>query len=242
LEKRGSASAGGGTDLSHMYNGSCLVGGACPNGNEFPGGTQALGGVDDANYDTTGNLTQTPPVGRYETTWTTCNVGNNYCGTGDTGANAKDEATGLTWSYLCDGEGCATWNTKTAEVLTAGCLPDGNCAYWDDPFVNADADSLYSWDNSGTPQNWYSGNNGMTAQELCQSKGANWHLPNQKQLMQAYIDGAYGNLDPVGVVRNYWSSTTYSYDASYAWYVGLSRGDSDFNVKTSNYSIRCVQE
>lgn len=219
----------GGVDLSNMFNGSCTIGGACPGGSEFPGGTQAQGGIDDANYDTTGNLTQTPPAGRYETTWTTCNLGNNYCGTGDAGANAKDEATGLVWSYPLTGLGGASWDTETnSATLTAGCVPGGDCAY-------RNTDTYYSWDNSKVD------NNGKTAYELCSSH-AGWSLPHQKQLMQAYIDGAYGNLEPQGVDRNYWSATTFSGYASYAWLVDLSFGVTFNNGKGVGFNLRCVQE
>ncbi|HPS21525.1 MAG TPA: hypothetical protein PLO44_01835 [Candidatus Paceibacterota bacterium] len=219
----------GGVDLSNMFNGSCTIGAACPGGSEFPGGTQAQGGIDDANYDTTGNLAQTPPAGRYETTWITCNLGNNYCGTGDAGANAKDEATGLVWSYPLTGLGGASWDTETnSATLTAGCVADGDCAYWN-------TDTYYSWDNSK------SDNNGKTAYELCSSH-AGWSLPHQKQLMQAYIDGSYGNLEPQGVGRLYWSATTSSYNANDAWEVYLSHGYTGSNGKYYSRVIRCVQE
>lgn len=223
----GNVSAG--VNLSNMYNGSCIVGRACPNGNELPGGTQAQGGVDDANYDTTGNLTQVPPVDRYETTWTTCNLGNNYCGTGDTGANAKDEATGLVWSYSLTGIGGSYWDTETdTAVLTVGCLPYGNCAYWN-------TDTYYSWDNSRAD------NDSKTAYELCSSH-TGWYLPHQKQLMQSYIDGAYGNLETQGVDRSYWSATAYSSQIDSSWYVSLSRGDTRSYYKTTGFNVRCIRE
>ena len=211
----------GGIDLSGMYNGSSST-------FDIDGGSQANGGVDDANYSgwDTGNYN--PPSDRYETEWTDCTLANNYCGTGDEGAQAKDEATGLVWSYPLHGVGGATFDTSDQATLTTGC-PD-NCAYWN-------TDTYYSWDGSNE------NNSTMTAQALCQSKGANWYLPHQKQLMQAYIDGSYGNLEPLGVDRLYWSATTVSNVETYAWSVLLSDGCSN-NVNKSNPDglIRCVQE
>ena len=238
-----------GTLLGNMFNGSCHndsdPDSICPDG-EFPGGSQTQGGVDDYNGY---NLGGPRPEGSYATTWTQCNIGNNYCNTGDPGANAKDEATGLVWSFLCKGEGCSSWNTETdPEVLTEGCLPDGNCTFWDDPFTNPNADALYSWDDSGTPKSWYTGNGGKTASALCSQTHTvdghdydGWLLPSQKQLMQAYIDGSYGNLEPLGVGRDYWSSTTESWSASNAWSVSLSDGYTYGNYKSGSSSVRCVR-
>jgi hypothetical protein len=219
-----------GTALSHQYNGTCQYTEAghdnCPLGTEYVGGSQAQGGVDDFNGY---NLGGAPPSGRYATTWTTCTVDNNYCDTGDVGANAKDNATGMIWSYPCQGSGCATWDTSSSSVLTLGCIPGGNCAYYT-------TDTYYTWDNSGAD------NSSMTAQQLCSSH-TGWSLPHQKQLMQAYIDGSYGNLEPEGVGRVYWSATTVSNYPAYAWIVSLSYGNT-YNVLKSNpwNTVRCVRE
>lgn len=213
----------GGVDLSNMWNGTS---------NTIDGGSQALGGIDDANYEETGIMTQTPPTDRYKTIWTTCNLGNNYCETGDTGANAKDEATGLIWSYPLKDIGGTSFDTETdTAVLTAGCVPDFNCAYWN-------TDTYYSWDNSHA--NNMNSETALTAQELC-SQHTGWSLPHQKQLMQAYIDGAYGNLEPVGVGRSYWSATTVSGSTGGAWYVYLSSGFTSGSGKYNGSLLRCVR-
>ncbi|ETB63572.1 TPA: DUF1566 domain-containing protein [Candidatus Nomurabacteria bacterium] len=225
--KAGSASAGG-VNLVNMFNGTCGNGaGACPSG-EFTGGTQALGGVDDANSGP--DIPLTPPTDRYETTWTACNVGNSYCGTEDTGANMKDEATGLVWSYPLKGLGGATFDTvaPTPDPYCLSATYDALSCYWD-------TDTYYSWDASRVD------NDSKTAQQLC-SDHTGWSLPHQKQLMQAYIDGGYGNLDPVGVDRNYWSATTHSYYANYAWGINLPYGYTDTYTKFNNNNVRCVRE
>ena len=169
----------------------------------FLGGIQARGGVDD--YANGGSA----PTNRYATIWVACSADNNYCGTGDSGADAKDTATGLVWSMPCNGSGCATFSEVT-------------------PLA-------YSWSNGGA------NNNSRTASQLC-SDHSGWSLPHQKQLMQAYIDGSYGNLDAVGVDRNYWSATTVSGDTTYAWYVDFSYGFTDNNTKPNSSYVRCVRE
>jgi hypothetical protein len=229
--------ASGGVDLSNMFNGSCKDAYACPNDTEFPGGNQALGGVDDSNADTY-CVTHAPPVNRYETTWKTCIETNDYCdtdtnnnGVNDSGANAKDEATGLVWSFPCSGSGCVTWNTEIdTDVLTEDCPPEGeDCAY------SNGIDTYYSWDNLRID------NNGKTAQLLCSSHYG-WYLPHQKQLMQAYIDGAYGNLEPQGVWRWYWSATTNAGESTNAVSINLAGGLSSMDSKHWSTSlVRCVR-
>jgi hypothetical protein len=87
----------------------------------YPGGSQSSGGVDDFNAGLA------PSAGRYVKNWTPCNSGNSYCGTGDSGADAKDDSTGLVWSLPCNGSGCASFSDS--------------------------APLTYSWDNSATNNN-----------------------------------------------------------------------------------------
>lgn len=214
----GEASSGSsGADLSNMWNGTGI--GAV-------GGSQANGGIDDGNYDSN-YVPQTPPEDRYEASWDKCEESNNYCGTGDTGADAKDLNTGLVWSYpLKNTEGVNNFDTSAPDLT--GC-DAGSCAYWN-------TDTYYSWDSSS------SNNNTKTASGLCQEQGENWYLPHQKQLMQAYIDGSYGNLESIRVGRFFWSATTFSFNETNAWVVNLSGGYTNYSNKNYDYLIRCVQE
>lgn len=105
----GSASAG--ADLSDMFNGT---------GQGFDGGTQANGGVDDSNGG------GSAPNDRYEGTWTQCDAGNNYCGTGDgqqsggrRGSKERSlkrigELTGVTPRYVAP-EGSGGGGTRDAQ-------------------------------------------------------------------------------------------------------------------------------
>ena len=184
-----------GTLLANLFNGSLTAGG-------FDGGSQANGGVDDYNA---GNAAGRP-ANAYSKGWTACNSGNSYCGTSDSGADAKDDSTGLIWSMPCNGSGCASFSD--ASPIT------------------------YSWDNSAA------NNNSRTASQLC-SDHAGWSLPHQKQLMQAYIDGSWGNLE--GVYRDYWSATINSDYTTYAWFTNLSLGYTNGSATTSSNYVRCVR-
>lgn len=178
----------------------------------FSGGSQTNGGVDDYNA---GNAAGRP-TDSYSKGWTSCTSGaDNYCGTNDPFADMKDNSTGLVWSKPCSGSGCST----SAEP----------------------ADTNYSWD--GTTD---ASNNSLTASVLCSqdlgtTHDAGWSLPHQKQLMQAYIDGSYGNLEASGVTRYYWSGTTKSDSTTGAWSPSLSNGYTTTNAKTNSYYVRCVR-
>jgi hypothetical protein len=84
----------------------------------------------------------------------------------------------------------------------------------------------------------------LTAKQLCNSSsnpaGAGvWRLPTEKELMQAYIDGAYWNLTNTSSSYSFWSATETS--STYAYYVNLNDGYTyNFN-KTSSYYVRCVR-
>lgn len=183
-----------GTLLGEIFNGTDTA-------EAFPGGSQEDGGVDDYNFG------GSPPSDRYETSWTPCNSGNNWCGLGVNGedvASVKDNATGIIWSYPCSGADCVNMSNDTAD--------------------------LYDWSTALT--NCSAGAHGKTG----------WTLPHQKQLMQAYIDGAYGNVESIGENdRHYWSATTWSAVSSFAWYLFLARGDASMYGKTSTAYNRCVQ-
>src|SRR3989344_414489 len=87
-----------GTLLANLWNGTSGA---------FTGGSQANGGADD--YNNAGAAAS----GRYAKGWTACNVGNSYCGTSDSGADAKDDSTGLVWSLPCNGSGCASFSDSS---------------------------------------------------------------------------------------------------------------------------------
>lgn len=204
----GVTATGAGTLLANLWNGSNTAG-------DFPGGSQAQGGVDDYNNN------GTRPSDTYSKGWTACTSGNNYCGTYDTFADAKDDSTGLVWSQPCDGVGCSTF----AEPAST----DYEWTYNDDLDNDGKSASVLCSQtvNAGDPPTTPA------------AHGAGWSLPHQKQLMQAYIDGSWGNLE--AVVRYYWSATTVSSNTPYAWYAYLSNGNTPNATKTNSAYVRCVR-
>jgi len=58
-------------------------------------------------------------------------------------------------------------------------------------------------------------------------------------LMQAYINGSWGNLSHAG--NTYWSATTQSNHTHDAWDVTPTNGNTDTNTKTNTNDSRCVR-
>ncbi|MBU1088611.1 DUF1566 domain-containing protein [Patescibacteria group bacterium] len=69
-----------------------------------------------------------------------------------------------------------------------------------------------------------------------------WYLPSQKELQQAYIDGAYNQNSTWATTSNFWSSAEYSSNPAYAWYVDLYYGITRLYTKvTATTYVRCVR-
>jgi hypothetical protein len=193
--------------------------------------TQAKGGIDDYNNNKTSGGLGVMPDGSYSSTWTDCATGSN-CGL--TGADIaladkKDDSTEIIWSKWLASGAYKTW-------------------FW--------ANNCY---DPGTPEN----PDGLEGGAACDANGdnacqcvkkpagsktgceeigdGNWRLPYQKELMQSYIDGSWGNLSSAG--SNYWSATTYSANTGYAWNMTQYNGYTTVNTKTlsGSYRVRCVR-
>ncbi len=128
-----------------------------------------------------------------------------------------DDRTGLWWTDAASYDGLtAPTTTENYFTLTAdGSRPTGGSAIG---FCNA--------------LNTYNSNDGFGGY-------TDWYLPTQKELMQAYIDGAANNLPNPGYY--FWSSTQYYNDAAYAWRVTLSYGSAYTNTKATRAYVRCVR-
>lgn len=181
--------------------------------------TQALGGIEDYNRGKT-----VMPDGAYSSTWTDCSVGDN-CGL--TGADIaladkKDDSTKLIWSKWLDAGAGHTW-------------------FW--------ANNCYEPGTASNPSACAAdGDNGCGCVKIvapdtkvgCESIGdGHWRTPYQKELLQAYIDGAWGNL--TNGVFYYWSATTSSGSTSSGWRTVLGVGNTDVTVKTGSVRVRCVR-
>lgn len=66
-----------------------------------------------------------------------------------------------------------------------------------------------------------------------------WYLPSQKELMQAYINGAANNIP--NPYKNYWSSTETAGSTVTAWYIVLGNGALSSNTKASSFNACCVR-
>jgi putative transposase len=66
----------------------------------------------------------------------------------------------------------------------------------------------------------------------------NWYLPSQKELMQAYINGAANNIP--FPANGYWSSTEIYGNSSVAWFVILAYGYTTNGNKGNDSYARCV--
>ncbi len=185
--------------------------------------TKALGGVDDYN-----NGSSMPATTYTSGAWTDC-TGGSYCGA-DSNADHQDPSTGLIWSKWINSGNTIDWFWAN------------NCAEPNQSYNGTVLDSGTCVNNGDAACQCVKLNGTNGTKTGCEALGdGNWRLPYQKELMQAYIDGSYGNLSSSS--SNYWSSTTYSGNTQNAWFVGLYFGFTSNNTKTTNssYRVRCVR-
>ena len=183
--------------------------------------TQAKGGVDD--YNNNGTM----PTDSFTASWTQCTAANNYCKTGDSTACTgdvcyQDNSTGLIWSDYLDSGTDHTWFWANNCWAPESWANPGTC------IANGD-DACQCVKATTTPE--------MTGCEILGDE--NWRLPHQKELMQAYIDGSWGNLPNSGYY--YWSATTQSFNTHRAWFVYLHHGTTNYSTKTNANGARCVR-
>jgi hypothetical protein len=98
-----------------------------------------------------------------------------------------------------------------------------------------DDDILRTWDQTCT----YCDN-------LSLAGYSDWRLPSKKEFMSIVDYGTYNpSIDTTYFLNMnascYWSSTTYAYNASYAWYVYFFDGYVGSFYKSSTYYVRCVR-
>lgn len=127
---------------------------------------------------------------------------------------------------------------------------------WSKPFMNSSGAIVFITSTNATNSNWSWDANlaaniavgNKTAPQVCSevlSGGNIWRLPTQKELLQAYIDGASVNL--VGATSstagNFWSSTVSSVGSpNYYFAMAFYNGDQSLVPANSVAKLRCVRE
>ncbi|MEF3691686.1 MAG: DUF1566 domain-containing protein [Candidatus Moraniibacteriota bacterium] len=158
-----------------------------------------------------------------ESTWETFTDSNLNGALVASGEVKRDTRTGLFWTNCYDttsgGGGCDTIENSFVLNGVIADTDDGLDAEGGAAVDFCEALSLDS-DGNGTDE-------------------TDWYLPGQKELMQAYIDGAANNIPEPA--RDYWSSTENYNSSSYAWYVFLGNGYAGRYTKTLLYYARCVR-
>lgn len=155
----------------------------------------------------------------YPNQQTNCTVDVSWVSPNDNidGSDKKDLITGLVWSYPL---------------------------YWSGSEPVFDQYSQASnWSLNGTgsyvgPNNIAAGN--KSGVELCSDRGNGWRLPTQRELFQAYIDGAFWNLSQPSL--SYWSST--AFPSGYHMNISLGTGEIAKTTYGSLYQARilCVRD
>ncbi len=165
-----------------------------------------------------------------------CNAANggngSSCGTPATGRYATGWTTcnsGNTWCGLgTNGENVAKVKDNVTGLVWSYPCSGTNCSN-----MSNNTAGTYNWNTAIS--NCSSGSHG---------KGG-WSLPSQKQLMQAYINGSYGNLlsGSPSASAAAWSSTTLSYLAynNVRWYVHLVYGSTWQVGGADLLQVYCIQ-
>jgi len=72
-----------------------------------------------------------------------------------------------------------------------------------------------------------------------------WRLPNKKELLSIVdydtSNPAISSVFKMTIHYNYWSSTTNASNTSNAWGVNFNNGDTNDNIKSNSYRVRCVR-
>jgi len=223
---------------------------AAPNFNSAPG-TATAGDVcnsatfyTDSSSPLTGNRTacfEEATTGLPDTGQTTCyNASTSIsCGSADfPGQDAdytinapsytrntytvNDNVTGFEWQRYGHGSSNGyTAPTAVGNCATGGSYSSGYCTY--------------SWQNALK----YCANLNMDGK-------TDWRLPNVKELTSIVHYSTYSPSINTSYFSNtasnyYWSSTTYSFNSSYAWNVYFNYGNSNGTNKATRYRVRCVR-
>ncbi|MDA2936074.1 DUF1566 domain-containing protein [Patescibacteria group bacterium AH-259-L05] len=144
------------------------------------------------------------------------------------GGSAPSDRYVKTWTDCTTGDNCGTSDSN------ADAKDDSTGLIWSKPCAGSGTTCTPTDEASPTKYTW------SNAVSACANM-TGWSLPHQKQFMQAYVDGSYGNLEDAGVKRVYWLTTARSWNTSFAWKGHLSRGTTNTGDKTATHYVRCVR-
>ena len=148
--------------------------------------------------------------------------------------SAPVAATGQTNAYAIEDDGAlkkgVVWpNPRFTVQANTNCVTDNLTGLvW---ARNANQFGKTNWNNAVTNCN-----------NLSYGGYDDWRLPNKMELKSVIDCGVNTPALPAGhpfasvaIDDSYWTSTTLSLSASYAWYFGLTHGISNYDVKTAKY-------
>ncbi|MDA2922681.1 DUF1566 domain-containing protein [Patescibacteria group bacterium AH-259-L07] len=147
------------------------------------------------------------------------------------GGSAPSNRYSKTWTDCTTGDNCGTGDPN------ADAKDDSTGLIWSKPCAGSGTTCTPTDEASPTKYTW------ADAISACANM-AGWSLPHQKQFMQAYIDGSYGNLEGgegPDIKRVYWLATVKSWDTSGVWKGHLSRGTTNTGDKIDIHYVRCVR-
>lgn len=134
----------------------------------------------------------------------------------------------------------ATLRYATSTIDTNVVVVDENTGLEWEQKTSGNKDTTYTWENAQIYCEDQIGTSGTYAGQ------SDWRLPNIKELISIVN---YKNVSPAidttyfpNTVSNYyWSSTTYKYTTSVAWYVDFFDGNVVDRIKTYGSYVRCVR-
>lgn len=114
----------------------------------------------------------------------------------------------------------------------------------DEPYTQVEKTAYDKNTNNGKVGNW------EYSKEYCENLTlggyGDWRLPNIYELLtlidntkskEPYVIEGIKNI----VSKGYWSSASYAFDTSLAWFLSFSSGDGGWYYKTDSYYVRCVR-
>ena len=148
-----------------------------------------------------------------------------------TRTNSCSDTSVVNWTVPSDGIAGTEKQDPVSSLIWSNALLSSGSTVTFSPTAN----TTWSW-NASAANNIAVGN--KTAITLCSDMGNGWRTPTQKELMQAFVDGAFWNLTQPE--NSFWSATEYSGTNALAMDLDI-YGSVYNNTKTTAGPVRCVR-